>query len=211
MDPKVNRRQTILDAKKGLILDAARRVFAERGYHETSIEHIAREAGFSKPSLYNYYKDKEDIFLQLSLREIDILLSKMNANCDDSFSSMKNLEGMIRAVFDTFGEHFYFMLTLSHFPLVVLAHHENSQELHRQFASRLMRIVGKLTSVIARGREKGEINTTVNDENCARYITGMIKSVFVHWRMNEKMGDAEQEIAHIMTFISQGVLFYESR
>jgi AcrR family transcriptional regulator len=206
MDPKESRQQAIREAKKGLILDAARRVFSERGFHHTGIEEIAREAGFSKPSLYNYYKDKEDIFLHLALREIDTLLQKMAQRRDDTVHVRNSIEGLIRAVFETFGDHFYFMLTMSHFPMATLCHHDSAAQLHKEFTSRLNQLLHAFTAVIANGREKGEIATEVSDENCARYISGMIKSVFVHWRFQEHMGDPEKEIASIMAFISRGVI-----
>lgn len=41
------------------ILKAAARIFAERGYYETSIGDIAREAGIGRASFYYYFDDKE--------------------------------------------------------------------------------------------------------------------------------------------------------
>ncbi len=205
MDPKETRQKAIRDTKKCLILDAARSVFSEQGFHNTNIEHIAHEAGFSKPSLYNYYRDKEDIFLHLALREIDRLLEKIDANRNESNTVLENIEGMVRAVFDTFGEHFYFLLTISHFPLVTLCHEEKGQQLYFEFTTRMQLLLQKFTQVISEGRTRGEIASEADDTNIARYITGMIKSVFVHWRFAEKKGDAEKEIASIMAFIAKGV------
>ena len=69
MNTRKNRQQVIRETKENLILDAALRVFSGRGFHGVRLEDIADEAGFSKASLYNYYKDKEAIFLSLALRE----------------------------------------------------------------------------------------------------------------------------------------------
>jgi len=47
------------------ILDAAFRLFSERGYSETSIPGIAREAGISTANVYVYFQSKIDILFQL--------------------------------------------------------------------------------------------------------------------------------------------------
>jgi AcrR family transcriptional regulator len=47
--------------KREAILRAARRVFAERGYHATGISDIARELGAGHGTFYRYFKNKEDI------------------------------------------------------------------------------------------------------------------------------------------------------
>ncbi len=54
------------------IARAALRLFAERGYRETSMEEIAREVGISKPAIYHYFGSKEDLFRSL-LRHIQEL------------------------------------------------------------------------------------------------------------------------------------------
>lgn len=46
---------------KERILDAARELFAERGYHAASMLQVAKRAGVAKAALYHYFKSKQDI------------------------------------------------------------------------------------------------------------------------------------------------------
>ncbi len=49
--------------RRGWILEAALRVFAERGFHRATIKEIAREAGIKSSALiYWYFEDKDDLF-----------------------------------------------------------------------------------------------------------------------------------------------------
>lgn len=61
----------IREKTKQNIIDAALKLFAQRGYYGTSIADIAKEAGISKGLAYNYFKSKNDlaeaIFSQLYL------------------------------------------------------------------------------------------------------------------------------------------------
>lgn len=47
------------------ILDTSLELFANKGYHRTSISTIASEAGISKGLLYNYFSSKEELVVEL--------------------------------------------------------------------------------------------------------------------------------------------------
>ena len=47
------------------LLDTARAVFAERGFHSTSMNDIAEAAGVTKPVLYQHFSSKRDLFREV--------------------------------------------------------------------------------------------------------------------------------------------------
>jgi AcrR family transcriptional regulator len=51
---------------KTRILDAARKVFGLRGFHEATMDHIAKHLGVSKGALYLYFPSKENLFEAMS-------------------------------------------------------------------------------------------------------------------------------------------------
>ena len=53
------------------LLDAARRVFLERGFHGASLELVAREAGYTKGAVYSAFAGKADLFLAVYDREME--------------------------------------------------------------------------------------------------------------------------------------------
>jgi AcrR family transcriptional regulator len=59
------------ERNRSLVLDAARRVFMERGYHGATLEQIAEEAGFSKGVVYSQFEGKADLFLALLEKRVD--------------------------------------------------------------------------------------------------------------------------------------------
>src|ERR1044072_3767056 len=61
-------RPTGQEDKRRLILDAAVRVFARKGYHTSRVGDIAEEAGVAHGLLYHYFRSKEEL-LQTIFRE----------------------------------------------------------------------------------------------------------------------------------------------
>lgn len=61
-------------AKERRILDSALKVFADQGYSGTSMDAIAALAGVSKPTLYQYFGSKEQLFAAIMLEERDQML-----------------------------------------------------------------------------------------------------------------------------------------
>ncbi|MDE3167352.1 MAG: TetR/AcrR family transcriptional regulator [Acidobacteriota bacterium] len=57
------RRKESCERKKDAILQAARTVFARKGFASTVVEDIAEEAGIGKGTLYLYFPSKEQIYL----------------------------------------------------------------------------------------------------------------------------------------------------
>lgn len=53
------------DARRAQLLDVALTLFAERGYHATSIADIIERAGVARGTFYNYFKSKREIFERL--------------------------------------------------------------------------------------------------------------------------------------------------
>lgn len=51
--------------KRSLIIEAAARVFATRGYSSTLMAEIAAEAGIGKGTIYEYFSSKEDLFFSV--------------------------------------------------------------------------------------------------------------------------------------------------
>ncbi|MFA9430505.1 TetR/AcrR family transcriptional regulator [Egicoccus sp. AB-alg2] len=59
------------------LLDAAARVFAERGYHAASVDLVAEAAGYTKGAVYSNFDSKEELFLELLDRRIDASIDAM--------------------------------------------------------------------------------------------------------------------------------------
>ncbi|MEU2100776.1 MULTISPECIES: TetR/AcrR family transcriptional regulator [unclassified Nocardia] len=79
------------------LLDAAARVFAERGYDNTTVAAITAEAGVSRATMYVYFASKEEIFLALAERVRDDFLAAQEPGIEDG-----DPRTMLRATIESF-------------------------------------------------------------------------------------------------------------
>lgn len=61
----MNRKEKEIEARKQYIIDAAAKIFGRDGYDNASVNEIAKEAEFTKRTLYKYFKDKADLYLSV--------------------------------------------------------------------------------------------------------------------------------------------------
>jgi AcrR family transcriptional regulator len=66
-------------AKREEIVVAARRVFAQRGYNQATLEEIAERAEFAKGTLYNYFQSKDELFQHIMERLLDDMVGVAGA------------------------------------------------------------------------------------------------------------------------------------
>jgi AcrR family transcriptional regulator len=70
---QLSRRRLPAMERRGLIEDAAARLFALRGYDATTVDEIVAEAGVSKPMLYRHFDSKKELCMKLLERRRDEL------------------------------------------------------------------------------------------------------------------------------------------
>jgi AcrR family transcriptional regulator len=84
-----------VERNRGLVLDAARRVFLARGYGGATLDAIAEEAGFSKGVVYSQFAGKADLFLALLERRITERAAE-NARLAAERSGLDALRALLR-------------------------------------------------------------------------------------------------------------------
>lgn len=63
--------QKLTQARRGEIISACAKLYGTMGFRDVTIKEISAETSFSRPSIYNYFRTKEEIFLALLEREYE--------------------------------------------------------------------------------------------------------------------------------------------
>ena len=208
-----NRRTKVRQMKHTLILDAALQVFSQKGFHDTRLEDIAFEAGFSKASLYNYYDDKEEIFLQVATREYTALLAKICGEGDfyisPSASIQTNLRRFFSAVLNSFGAHFAFVLAMEEFHVFNLMQtssaKQHEEEMRENYLKTKKQFIGALLHIIQKGQDCNEIRSSLSAEQLTALVEALILGVLKRWKEERRIdSDITSTVNGLVEFVSCG-------
>ncbi len=89
---------------KDLLIDVARRLFAEKGMENTTMNDIAIESGKGRRTLYTYFNSKEELYLAIVEKELQYLYEKLSEIEKIDITPDKKLKSYIFVRLDTFKE-----------------------------------------------------------------------------------------------------------
>lgn len=93
MQKKIRRKRQIL-RNRTVILRSARDLFHRKGFYGTTMEDIAQYSGFDRRTIYNHFKNKEDVFAALIsgiLTDIDAVFTDIGNEKGSSLDKLREL------------------------------------------------------------------------------------------------------------------------
>lgn len=128
------------------IKDTVSRLFAEKGYHATSMRDVGNQIGMSKSSMYNYFKSKEDILFHLMNDAMDEALETLKAICRADHTP----EEKLNAVLDFYacyyaGDQDRLTLLVNELPSLSDEHQEIIKRKDRDYVKLIRSILDELT------------------------------------------------------------------
>jgi AcrR family transcriptional regulator len=164
------------------LLNAARRVFASRGYHGASVEEIAAEAGFSTGALYSNFDGKEALFLALLDREIDDHAREIEEAVRERATIAERARGGAERWMAMIEREPELQLLFMEF----WAYAARDPKVRRQVAASFARARGVLTGLIADGARDFELELELPAEQLAIAIDALAEGI-----ARQKMADPQ--------------------
>ncbi len=93
----VRLREDERDARRGLIVEAAKKLFNQKSFHEIGMRDIADSLGVSPASIYRYFRSQDDLFVELLFQD----MSNIEKVIEDSFElDLISLEDVAKTIID---------------------------------------------------------------------------------------------------------------
>ena len=160
------------------IQEAAEKLFAEKGFHLTTVEEIAREANLAKGTIYLHFANKKDLFLSVIEKKLHVLLEKIKVGITQGKSFSEKIRLAI-------GVHLKFLENNANFFKITQTFPEQfKKELEEKLLQRVIKInsqyLALVDSLIKQGIKEGEIKN-LNPRKLAVILIGIVHSLTIYW------------------------------
>jgi len=177
--------EKLTEKRKRQILEAAIRVFAEKGYHGTKTKEIAERAGVSEGTVFKYFKTKKDILLDLlNTSSIDFLMKMIH----EAESEKKDVQEVLVSFLKKYAE-----FIKNNFELMKLIFYESQfhEDLKKEFLKKVDKKITYLCEELIKEKiKKGEFRE-VDPRIAVKAFMGMVIGTLI-WIKTE--GTLENDI-----------------
>ncbi|MFB0616311.1 TetR/AcrR family transcriptional regulator [Streptomyces sp. AGS-58] len=168
------------------LLAVAVRVFNERGYDGTSMEHLSKAAGISKSSIYHHVSGKEELLRRAVSRALDGLFAILDEEHARVGRPADRLEHVVRRMVE---------VLIAELPYVTLllrvrgntATERWALERRRDFDHRVAELLKAATT-------EGDVGGDVEVRLATRLVFGMINSI-VEWYRPDPRGASARDVS----------------
>jgi AcrR family transcriptional regulator len=179
-------RATGAEEKRRLILDAAVRVFARKGFHTSRVGDIAEEAGVAHGLLYHYFSSKDEVLETIFRENWSVLLERIHAVEQSDESAREQLRHVAVIL----------LRTWRHEPDVVrvlVREIARSAEVQERIGE-LVKPIGAIRRIVERGQENGEFRADLDPALAAVVFYGGIDELLTGWVLGQ-LPDGDADVA----------------
>ena len=177
--------ELLITARRNQILDAATKVFAEKGFHPTTIKDIAREAGIADGTIYNYFENKTALILGIfdRLNESD--------QRDEDFSKFSEVD--FRSFMKAYLRHRLTVLQAGNFEVfrVVLSEIMVNKELRELYYRKIVEPTFTIAERYFQRWAEQHIFKPIDISMTMRAISGMVLGLILEHIMGDKTLEAK--------------------
>jgi TetR/AcrR family fatty acid metabolism transcriptional regulator len=185
--------------KSSSIIDAALKVFGEKGYSNATISEIARKAGVSEATIYEYFGSKEDLLFaipgEITSQAVEFLES-MSAY-------VKGAENKIRAI--AYGYFNLYRDNPDYSSLVLLDLKHNRKFMEAEGYQAVKRAAGFILKAIEEGMESGEFRADIDPYLVRSMILGTLEHIFFRWHLKGRKEELADFVDPMMDILTRGM------
>jgi TetR/AcrR family transcriptional regulator, fatty acid metabolism regulator protein len=179
-------RSTGQEDKRRLILDAAVRVFARKGYHTSRVGDIAEEAGVAHGLLYHYFRSKEELLETIFRETWRDVLDAVRAVEETDESARDRLAGVAKILLRAWRRD-------PDLVRVLVREVTRSSHLQQRIGEIDAAFAG-LERIIARGQQEGEFRPDLDPRMTSYVFYGALEEILTGWVLGQ-LEDGDEAIA----------------
>jgi len=187
--------------KSTRILKAAEKIIAEKGFNNTTISEIAGQAEVAEGTVYEYFKNKDDVLLSIPQHQFTRHIESLNEIFEIK-TPMRKLRRLIRY-------YFYLHLTERDFLKVFLLNIQFNQKFYDSpVFNTFQKYIDIVIKILEEGKASGNIRQDVNNRVFRNLFLGAFTHLSLRWFIlkNEEKLDKMKELDDIVDLLCAAIM-----
>lgn len=180
------------------IIEAAKKLFAEKGFQETTVVDISKSIGLSEAALYEYFKGKEDLLLEIPRLWVSDLL----VDLENHLFGIEGAENKLRKYL------WWYLRRMELSPLdakiVYLNLKTNSKFLKTDVYSGVRSLYSYPVSIISEGIKNGEVRADLDPKAAREIFVSTMDHMITRWLLKDMSYSLFDNIDTIFKIIISG-------
>jgi TetR/AcrR family fatty acid metabolism transcriptional regulator len=182
--------------KKELIINAAIKVFAQKGFYTANVADVAKEAGVADGTIYLYFKNKDDLLISLFETKMEEILKRFSSLLRSNKDAKEKLNHFI---------HLYFQMIQEDQDLAEVFQVELRQsskflkDYHNQNFIDFLNLIG---NIIHEGQDDGQFKSEISIHTMKLIIFGALDELARQWILTseprENLKNTAEETANFI-------------
>lgn len=169
------------------LLTVAVRIFNERGYDGTSMEHLSKAAGISKSSIYHHVSGKEELLRRAVSRALDGLFGILTEEHARVGTAVQRLEHVTRRTVE---------VLIAELPYVtLLLRVRGNTDTERWAMERRREFDQQVADLLKEAVADGDLRSDVELRLATRLLFGMINSIVEWYRPDARGASSGEQVA----------------
>lgn len=182
--------------KRRAILDAAVRVFAERGFNHCRVSDIADEAGVAYGLVYHYFKSKDGILDEVFLERWNLMLEVIQAAHDDTeLTAREKLAKVATFIVESYGKQPDVM------QVVIVEVTRQANTFGRRHWGRIQEAHEGIAKIVESAQARGELRPDIPPSFAGFVFYGAIEQILTAWIFDLMPSGPEQRREAVSTLV----------
>ena len=170
------RTQRTITFNRRNILDAADKLFCKNGVEKTTMEQLSAEAGYSKPTLYGYFKDKDEVYFALVLEFMEKIVVKVDKAIDENTAFSDTFTKICQDVFRLATRYpLYFEGLIGTINVNIKA--DDTPQIYKDIYRLGEALNEKLIALLQQGKDEGIINIVLDNSAILLFVWSSVAGI----------------------------------
>jgi TetR/AcrR family fatty acid metabolism transcriptional regulator len=188
-------------AKKQSILQAAIEVFSNGSFKNSSISAIAKRANVAEGAIYQYFKNKEDLFFSIPVE-------KTIEFCEELDLHLQGITGAFNKIRKFIWYYLYFFKTNPGYGRILMLEMRVSRSFVKTKTYNFLRkSTSRILEIIREGQHDGTIRKDVNIYILRQLVLGVLEHIVTRWLLKREKYDLMECYEDISKLVIDGISF----